>query len=113
MLWAVYWPTDGTIGDLIKPIKVYLQRIDEASDVFLIFDRYFDYSPKGATRQSCVARLMKNHEFFLETLLLAQKSFLRSYFTKEKLISLIVHDTSVSSLITLIDSSPSLMAFNS
>ena len=52
MLRAVYWPTNGTVVDLMESIKKYLQRYDESSDIYLIFDRYFDYSPKGATRQS-------------------------------------------------------------
>ena len=66
MLCAVYWPTNGTVGDLIESIKKYLQRYDETSDIYLIFDRYFDYSPKGATRQSRCAKLMRNHELFHE-----------------------------------------------
>ena len=40
MLYAVYWPTDGTVNDLIQSIKVYLKQYDDAQNMHLIFDRY-------------------------------------------------------------------------
>jgi len=50
MLWAIHWPISGTVLDLVNAIAAYLDKRLANSDVHLIFDRYFDYSPKGCTR---------------------------------------------------------------
>ena len=92
MLYAVYWPTDGTVEDLLQSIKTYLKQYDEASTLYLIFDRYFEFSPKGGTRQSRAAKMMNNHELFPGAPLPAQKNVLGSYITKQKLILLIVEE---------------------
>ena len=108
MLYAVYWPINGTVADLIESIKVYINKYTEVCTVYLIFDRYFEYSPKSGTRQSRAAKMMNDHELFLGAPLPAQKNVLGTYATKQKLILLIVeelrtyfiHQNSIKMLIT-------------
>ena len=66
MLYAVYWPTDGTVNDLIQSIKVYLKQYEKAPNMYLIFDRYFEYSPKSSTRNSRSGKLNRKHDLFLK-----------------------------------------------
>lgn len=90
MLYAVYWPPAGTVADLIQSVMGYINQYKEAPTIYLIFDRYFEFSPKGGTRQSRAAKFMNNHELFLTAPLPAQKNVLGSYTTKQNLIILIV-----------------------
>ena len=50
ILWAIHWPISGTTKTLANVIVAYIQVRLTACDVYLIFDRYFDYSSKGWTR---------------------------------------------------------------
>ena len=50
ILWAIHCSISGTIKALANVIVGYIQVRLTACDVYLIFDRYFDYSPKGCTR---------------------------------------------------------------
>ena len=51
MLYAVYWPTDGTVNDLIQSIKVYLKQY-EKFQTCTSFSIVILNSPKGSTRNS-------------------------------------------------------------
>lgn len=57
VLWTIHWPVPGTINDLITTVETYLRQKLFHSDVYLIFNRYYPYSPKGCTRsrRACVA----------------------------------------------------------
>ena len=90
MLYAVYWPTDGTVADLILSIKGYINQYAGAPTIYLIFDRYYEFSPKSGTRQSRAGKFAQNHELFLTAPLPTQKNVLGSYSTKQNLILLIV-----------------------
>ena len=90
MLYAVYWPADGTVADLILAIKGYINQYADASTIYLIFDRYYEFSPKSGTRQSRAGKLTNNHELFLTAPLPTQKNVLGSYNTKQNFILLIV-----------------------
>ena len=50
ILWTIHWPVPGRIVDLITAMETYLRQNLIQSDVYLVFDRYYPYSPKGSTR---------------------------------------------------------------
>eukprot|EP00745_Piridium_sociabile_P031048 TRINITY_DN51469_c0_g2_i2.p1 TRINITY_DN51469_c0_g2~~TRINITY_DN51469_c0_g2_i2.p1 ORF type:complete len:652 (+),score=127.59 TRINITY_DN51469_c0_g2_i2:129-2084(+) len=52
MLWAIYWPVDGRVRDLVSGVAIYLGRqfTPSVKGVHLIFDRYREFSIKGGTR---------------------------------------------------------------
>lgn len=50
ILWTIHWPVPGRIIDLIAAVETYLRQKLVQSDVYLVFDRYHAYSPKGCTR---------------------------------------------------------------
>ena len=52
LLWSVHWPEKGTVKDYVDNICEYLMRKVVHSDVYLTFDRYYDYSIKSVTRGS-------------------------------------------------------------
>ena len=49
LLWSVYWPASGTMGDVVQIMVEYLQKPMDYTDVFPVFDRYHPYSPQGST----------------------------------------------------------------
>lgn len=57
VLWAIHWPIAGTLFDLVNAVALYIEVRLRNSDVNIIFDRYFDYSPKGCTRgrRTCIS----------------------------------------------------------
>ena len=69
----------------VHKISFYL--ID--SDVFLIFDRYYEYSPKSSTRQERVASVNQRHTSSLSSPLPSQNTGLKSTHNKIQLINII------------------------
>lgn len=43
-LWVVHWPAKGAIADFMNNFKVFLSKKLVHADVYLIFDRYREYS---------------------------------------------------------------------
>jgi hypothetical protein len=52
MLWVIHYPSNGTVLDFCKAVSSYVLRRMLESDVFVVFDRYFDFSIKSCTRVS-------------------------------------------------------------
>ena len=52
ILWVVPWPVDGSVKDYIANFKYTIGKRLQVEDVYLIFDRYYDYSTKSVTRGS-------------------------------------------------------------
>lgn len=50
LLWHVYWPKVGSIQTYINNVIAVIMKHVVEQDTFLVFDRYFEYSPKSATR---------------------------------------------------------------
>ena len=50
LLYVVQWPTSGIVLDFVNAFKKNISGRLKTSDVYLIFDRYLDYSTKGVTR---------------------------------------------------------------
>ena len=50
ILWVVHWPSKGKVINFIKNLLSYLAEKLKICDVYLVFDRYYKYSTKSATR---------------------------------------------------------------
>jgi len=50
LLWTVHWPEKGTVKDYADNFFGYIMTKAAHSDVYLTFDRYYDYSIKSVTR---------------------------------------------------------------
>ena len=57
----IYWPTDGNVNDLIKGVWSYVKGIAKYSTVYLVFDRYKDYSIKSDTRQKQIGLIKRSY----------------------------------------------------
>ena len=49
-LWNTQWPAKGTVDDFINNYVSRILKLLKDSDVYLVFDRYFNFSMKGMTR---------------------------------------------------------------
>ena len=85
----IYWPTEGTVNDLIKGVWSYVKGIAEYSTVYLVFDRYKDYSIKSDTRQKRIGQIRRSYTLTLNGPLPPKEVCLASNETKECLIELI------------------------
>ena len=92
LLWTIHWPADGTIADFIRNVKTRLASYLTYSDVYLVFDRYYDYSTKSVTREVRETGVSKKHHLVLSTKLPAQKVVLSSVENKKQLNRLICEE---------------------
>lgn len=61
VLWTIHWPTQGTVQDFANSFVSYTLSKVRACDVYLIFDRYYDYSIKSGTRTSHAGEQASRH----------------------------------------------------
>ncbi|XP_066927982.1 uncharacterized protein [Clytia hemisphaerica] len=89
--WDVRWPTNGTVRDLAYKMYQYVtyQLSKENSDVFLIFDRYFKYSIKGATRDQRTGNISHNHILSLDSPLPTREIVMKSSKNKIQVIDIV------------------------
>lgn len=92
ILWVVPWPADGTVKDYIANFKYAIGKRLLTEDVYLIFDRYYDYSTKSVTRGSRATGVSRVHHLQVDSKLPAQKIVLASSQNKKQLMQLIVDD---------------------
>jgi len=52
ILWCIHWPCKGTVHDYIDNFCTYVINKTKVSDVYVLFDRYFDYNIKSVTRSN-------------------------------------------------------------
>jgi len=52
VLWVVHWSAKAVIADFVESCKSFLVKKLLDSDVYLIFDRYREYSTKSVTRHA-------------------------------------------------------------
>ena len=88
-LWSVHWPKAGNVRNFVNVFKGYVMKFLHKSNVFLIFDRYHDYSIKGVTRQDCVGNARHSHNLPSSTPLPSKEVTLHSTETKKQLIELL------------------------
>ena len=90
IMWTVHWPHNGSVKDFVDNFcNFVIQRISNAH-VYLVFDRYYDFSIKSSTRmqrsgQYCTRR----HHLSINSLLPAQKVMLTVTENKRQLIGFI------------------------
>jgi len=92
ILWVVPWPADGSVKDYIANFKYAIGKRLRVEDVYLIFDRYYDYSTKSVTRGSRATGVSRAHHLQVNSKLPAQKILLTSSKNKKQLMQLIVDD---------------------
>ena len=64
-LWVIHWPSKGSVADYVENVWLYVQKFLTVSDVYLIFDRYHDYSTKSTTRSSRNQRASRDYQLML------------------------------------------------
>ena len=89
-LWTLKWPSKGKFSLVIDEVKKSLRELLTKSDVHWINDRYFDYSPKSASRLNREAGIASRlHELRLDMPIIDKKYVLRCVENKKKLNKLI------------------------
>lgn len=74
ILWCVHWPCKGTVKDFVDNVCSFIIRKMSQGDVYLVFDRYFDFSIKGTTRtKRCGQQASRHHHLTLQSPLPPQK----------------------------------------
>ena len=86
---AIHWPKGGKVSDLIEALRCYISRLICKSDVYLIFDRYFDFSIKSDTRIERLGTFLRSHSLSLSAPLPPREITMKSTKTKVQLIQLI------------------------
>ena len=63
ILYLIPWPaSSATVGDFVVKLRNCIEKQLQSYDVYLVFDRYREYSTKGVTRVSCGAQLSRVHQ---------------------------------------------------
>ena len=86
---AIHWPKGGKVSDLIEALRCYISKLISKSDVYLIFDRYFDFNIKSDTRIERLGNLLRSHNLNLSAPLPSREITMKSTKTKVQLIQLI------------------------
>ena len=61
ILWVVHWPSKGTVADFVQGFKKYIAEVLKNADVYLVFDRYYEYSIKSSTRKERLGNIQRSH----------------------------------------------------
>ena len=90
ILWCLYWSSDAIIQDYEDSFWYYVSRRLNRCDVYLIFDRYYEYSIKIGTRKSRMSQKSGTaHKLKLSTPLPSQQLVLTVTENKAQLIDMI------------------------
>ena len=89
VLWVVHWPAKEVVADYVENFKTFLERKLQDSDVYLVFDRYREYSTKSVTRQVRECEATRPYQLTESTPLPSQKAVLTVMANKQQLISII------------------------
>ena len=93
ILWAIAWPSKGAlVKDLIVNVRYYLQDLLKSSDVYFVFDRYFERSIKSQTRSTRSNGITRRYGLSLQNDLPPKKQVLAVSENKKQLIQLIIDD---------------------
>ena len=105
LLWTVHWPADGSVADFIINVKkriaslishtvhsLHVSTDMTNSDIYLIFDRYHEYSIKYTTRDARETGITRKHHLLRTTKLPAQKVVLSSVENKKQLIRILCEE---------------------
>ena len=89
ILWVVHWPAKGTVVDFVNNFKKYISNKLHESDVYLVFDRYRDYSTKSVTRERRASDASRLYQLSENMPLPSQKAVLTVSAYKKQLIGTI------------------------
>ena len=90
ILWIIHWPTQGYVDNFIKGFINYVQGKLKEAEVYVVFDRYYKYSIKTATRTSRAGNMAsRKHKLTLTTPLPPQNVALNVSENKVQLVDLI------------------------
>ena len=92
VLWVSHWPLNGKVRDYVANFRKYIEQKLEVSDVYLVFDRYREYSTKSPTRSGRTTEASRVHKLNLDTPLHPQKVVLTVSTNKKQLIDTICND---------------------
>ena len=92
LLYKIYWPSNGTVGDLVDGLEKYTRKLNADADVFIVFDRYMERSIKSDTRQARIGSFRRCHQLALDRKLPPREMCLSSSATKENLIEIIAQE---------------------
>ena len=92
VLWVIHWPAKGTVKDFVQNFKVFLARKLLASNVYLIFDRYREWSTKSSTREARECEASRVYQLSEHTPLPSQKAVLTVSGNKEQLMRIVNND---------------------
>ena len=87
LLWSVSWPKAENVISLVNVFNDYVMKFLHKSNVFLIFNRYHDYSSKGVTRQDRIGNARCSHNLSLSNPLPTKQVTLHLIETKNSLSS--------------------------
>ena len=86
----VHWPAQGTVQHLVGNVVSYVMGTMKYADVYLIFDKYEDYSIKGVTRTARGKEASRCHQLSQSMHLPPQKVALAVTYNKIQLADVIV-----------------------
>ncbi len=90
ILWCIHWPSNGTVQDFVDGFWTYTLHKLRKADVFLVFDRYYDYSIKSYTRTSRkIKKAHTGHKLRTTTPLPSQQTILTTTENKVQLIDIL------------------------
>ena len=90
LLWHVEYPKNGTVSNFVNNFINKVSRFLQTSSVFLIFDKYWDYSAKSSTRcNRSDNQSSREYHVTLETPIPTISALLGNYKNKVQLIDLI------------------------
>jgi hypothetical protein len=89
VLWVVHWPAKGIFSDFVDNFKRYLATKLVEADVYLIFDRYEEYSTKSVTRDARKCEASRVYQLSPNTPLPSQKALLTVSENKKQLMEII------------------------
>ena len=92
MIWVVNWPSSGTIADFASNVTEYVLAKLRYSNVYLVFDKYNDYSIKSAARAERGKAASKSHQLTKQTPLPSKQVVLGNNSNKSQLIDIIFDD---------------------
>ncbi len=91
-LWVVHCPKSGTVKDYINNFEEKLKHKLLSGDVYLVFDRYYEYSTKSVARYARSAEASRVHQLEEGTTMPSQKVVLTVSENKRQLVELICTD---------------------
>jgi len=90
ILWIINWPTRGTVQDFVDGFLQYILSKLKQSKVYLVFDRYYEYSIKSNTRSFRAGqKVRKRHKLSPSTPLPPQQVVLNVSENKIQIIDII------------------------